>query len=137
MIAKINPTANLDRYLREDKTFQRLTDEYKKQGSIVIAYDFDGTVYDSEKEGIEFFIVPELLRRIRDLDLAKLIVFTGRSENEYSEIMSYLEKNNIPYDQISQNGKSPYNLLLDDRAGLKSAYDTLNRFVKCVEHGYI
>ena len=58
------------------------------------------------------------------------------------EILAYLSANDIPYDTINEDiisfggRKVYYNLLLDDRAGLREVYDLLTRFLKEVEDSH-
>lgn len=114
----------------------RLNDEYKKHGKIIVAYDFDGTVYDFHGEGYKFPRVIDLIQRVRPY--AHLVVYTASKEERFPFIKQYLRDNNIPFDAINetpiglnvpQGGKLYYNILLDDRAGLESALDTLEYFL--------
>ncbi len=139
---KLTPTYDYDRYLSDKYAFNRLLKEYKKYGQIIVAYDFDGTVHDFHKEGLGFRIVPQLLRECKELGIAKFIVFTAREEKDYGYIRDYLNKMDIPFDTINENildlekqgNKLYYNILLDDRAGLKSAYDVLLGVMSCVKY---
>ncbi|MEC3148107.1 hypothetical protein, partial [Bacillus thuringiensis] len=65
---------------------------------------------------------------------AYLMVYTARRDSELSFVKKYLEENDIPFDSINEtpgfipftDGKKLYyNILLDDRAGLPSAYRCL------------
>ncbi|MFI8677541.1 hypothetical protein [Bacillus thuringiensis] len=123
----------MDLYLYEENVTERLIREWKKYGSLVVAYDFDNTVYDYHKEGHSYEYVIQLLREAKKLN-AYLMVYTARRDRELSFVKEYLEENNIPFDSInetpdfipfSDGKKLYYNILLDDRAGLPSAYRCL------------
>ncbi|HDR7922283.1 hypothetical protein [Bacillus paranthracis] len=123
----------MDLYLYEENVTERLIREWKKYGSLVVAYDFDNTVYDYHKEGHSYECVIQLLREAKKLN-AYLMVYTARRDSELFFVKEYLEENNIPFDSInetpdfipfSDEKKLYYNILLDDRAGLPSAYRCL------------
>lgn len=130
-----------DPYMDAKKSINRLVAEWTKYGKLVIAYDFDGTVYDFHKEGFTFKMVPELLRECKEQG-AHLIVYTANSDIEF--IKNYLDANNIPFDYINENppelnlpkgGKLYYNILLDDRAGLNEAYLQLQTALMIMKGG--
>ncbi|MFJ8528526.1 hypothetical protein [Bacillus sp. NPDC094106] len=123
----------MDLYLHEENVTARLITEWKKYGSLVVAYDFDNTVYDYHKEGHSYDDVIRLLRESKKLN-AYLMVYTARQDSELSFVKGYLEENDIPFDSINETPgfipftegkKLYYNILLDDRAGLPSAYRCL------------
>lgn len=133
----------IDFYMSWINAANRLVKEWKKYGDLIIAYDFDNTVYDFHKEGHIYEYVPNLLRQCKELG-AKLVVFTASPTDRYSFIAEYLEKRNIPYDTINENPlgvdlpegrKLYYNILLDDRAGLGDAVRTLEIAVKIMKGG--
>ena len=140
-----------DHYLCYGNYYGRLKDELNKYGKLVVAYDFDDTVYDFHNKGRSYTNIIELLRRLKNLDIAYLVVYTCSEKERYEEIKNYLIENNIPFDSINElpdeiKGKVPsgnklyYNVLLDDRAGLDMPYNALstlclnieerNRFIK-------
>lgn len=132
----------MDYYLRNSNAIKRLTEEWKKKGKIIIAYDFDETVYDFHKKGRTYKNVIELLKRCQKFG-AYFIVFTCCGDSEYDKITNYLNQNNLPYDQINENvdfieytgRKVYYNIFLDDRAGLSASYKTLLKTIKIMEKG--
>ncbi len=125
----------MDYYLNSENTYQRLEREYQQYNALVVAFDFDNTVYDYHQKGLEFTQVIELLRQLKQIG-CYLIIFTANDDYEF--IKEYCTKSKIPYDSINQNPpfyqtQSPkiyYNALLDDRAGLRETYDCLSRLVK-------
>src|ERR1700760_2881388 len=120
----------IDEYLIPNASFLRLYDEYKKYGKLVVAYDFDNTVYDFHKKGNTYTQVIELLQ---SLSAARcyMICFTANSDKVFIE--SYLRQYYIPFDSVNENPpffkceerKIYYNVLLDDRAGLVQVYQEL------------
>lgn len=122
----------MDYYLNQDNSKQRLLKEWMKYNELIIAYDFDNTVFDYHGEGHNYNMVIDLLRKCRDVG-AKFIVFTSKSESEYDFIKAYLVANDIPFDKINEdiiekfNGRKVYyNILLDDRAGLRDSFEQLS-----------
>lgn len=123
----------MDYYLSVNNAIERLTDEWLKYGSIIIAYDFDDTVYDFHKKGKSYNDVISLLQECNKYG-AYFIVFTACGKDEEDKISKYLNANKIPFDKINDNidfikftgRKVYYNIMLDDRAGLQSAYLTLS-----------
>ncbi len=126
--------AGSDFYLDEENAYQRLNEEYEKYHTLIVAYDFDNTVFDYNKKGIEFPDVIGLLKVCKEVG-CHLAVFTSDDEERIPEIKAYLDSHGIPYDSINENHDSIkfngrkiyYNILLDDRAGLPSAFRILSR----------
>lgn len=118
--------------MSDKRCVQRLVSEWMEHESLIIAYDYDDTVFDFHNTKDTFDDVIKLLRKCKKLG-AKLIVFTCCGEDQYSDIKAFLQSNDIPFDSINDNvdgvnftgRKIFYNILLDDRAGLKSAYKML------------
>lgn len=129
----------MDFYLDKKNTYQRLVSEYEKYESLVVAFDFDNTVYDYHNAGIEFSEVISLL-----IDLKKIgcymIVFTANEDEIF--VKNYCKKMAIPFDVINENPpfhksnsrKIYYNILLDDRAGLKEAYEHLKMLIHYINY---
>lgn len=70
------------------------------------------------------------------------MVFSASQEERYPYIADYLNQNNIPFDAINEDvliekrkptRKLYYNILLDDRAGLGSAYAALDMLYNRLE----
>lgn len=131
----------MDHYLSDENAVERLLKEWLQYEKVVVAYDFDSTVYDYHNEGHTYNDVVNLLREAKYLG-AHLVVFTASPEEKYPYIRKYLEDNNIPFDSINENpdfvpstngSKIYFNILLDDRAGLKSAYSTLKSVIELIK----
>lgn len=127
----------MDYYLNRQNATNRLFDEYKKYSKIIIAYDFDNTVFDYHGDGHSYEDVMSLIRDFKEH--ARFIVFSSSKEERYSFIEDYLNLNTLPFDSINGDlvgdfgRKVYYNILLDDRAGLDSAYNTLKELLKLIK----
>lgn len=126
-------------YLSDAACIYRLVDEYKKYGSLVIAYDFDNCVYDYHSKGHDYIEVIDLLREAKEINFY-LIVFTA--EKDIEKVKTTLIDLKIPFDAINENPpffksdarKIYFNLLLDDRAGLYSAYLQLKETIFIIKN---
>ncbi|AHZ10082.1 hypothetical protein [Bacillus phage Hakuna] len=123
----------MDYFMSEGNAARRLLREWDAYGRIVVAYDFDNTVYDYHQEGHDYSEVIELIHELHEAG-AYLMVYTARPNTELYKVSNYLKENMIPFDSINkmpdflpftENKKLYYNILLDDRAGLKSAVNIL------------
>lgn len=127
-----------DQYLKPNASFQRLFDEYHKYGSLVIAYDFDNTVYDFHQKGEVYEEVIELLHDLKSIGCF-LTVFTANEDEQF--VAQYLHMCSIPFDAINENPpffrsearKIYFNALLDDRAGLKQVFEELTLLVTLIK----
>ncbi|MFD2330182.1 hypothetical protein ACFSR7_13115 [Cohnella sp. GCM10020058] len=133
----------MDFYLEDEHVVSRLVTEWRKYGRLVVAYDYDNTVFDYHRAGLSFDDVPQLLRECRSLG-AYLIVFTACGKSQFPAITAYLQDNDIPFDAINEDppfvpssgGRKIYfNILLDDRAGLGSAYRCLQSALDIMKRG--
>ena len=123
----------MDPYLIDLNCVKRLVNEWVKHKSLVIAYDYDNTVFDYHDVGYKFDGIISTLKECKQYG-GKFIVFSCSPKDRHSEMISYLDGNGIPWDTINENivslhggeGKVFYNILLDDRAGLKSSFSVLN-----------
>ncbi len=128
----------IDEYLIPNASFLRLYDEYKKYGSLVIAYDLDNTVYDFHKKGKTYDQVIELLVELKEAK-CYMICFTANEDMEF--VKQYLFENSIPVDGVNENppffkgsaAKIYYNAYLDDRAGLLQVYTELKLLLTLIQ----
>ena len=127
----------MDSFFDKDRQLEVLTEQYKRHGKIIVAFDFDDTVSPFRGDSCEQ--VGQLIRDIRPY--AHLICFTARTPDRQTEAQEYLEKNNIPYDFINKEfdgsemtGKLYFNQLLDDKAGLYESYRILTDFLEIVKN---
>lgn len=128
----------MDEYLVPNSSFLRLYEEYKKYRSLVIAYDFDNTVYDFHKKGNTYWQIITLLQKLKELGCI-CICFTANQDEEF--VKSYCKTYNIPLDKLNENPdffksnskKIYYNAFLDDRAGLQQVYQELLLLINLIE----
>jgi hypothetical protein len=118
-----------DRFLDQSECVKRLCDDYKKHKNLFIAFDFDNTVFDFHNVGDTFPKMESLLRMLKSLGF-NLILFTGNEGEKLDSIISYCKERGYEPTYINENPimktrKPYYNILLDDRAGLNGAYQTL------------
>ena len=128
----------MDEYFNEHKAVDRLVEEWEKHGKLIVAYDFDNTVFDYDKKGATYNQMIELLKTCKKLGCT-MIVFTCRSFDQYDVVEEYLKDKGIPYDFINENDPSVefetsrkifYSIFFDDRAGIKSAYEIMVRTIE-------
>lgn len=126
-----------DPYLNEDNCYERLRWEYIKHGRIIVAVDYDDTLFPYHNKDNTHNQIIDLLKICANLDFY-IVIFTASAPERYLEIEEYCRKIELGIDSINKNpiplkfgnhGKIYYNILLDDRAGLASAYNTLKRLV--------
>jgi len=128
----------MDFYLNTENTYSRLYQEYNKYGSLVVAFDFDNTVFDYHNNGWSFDQMVNLLQQLKHIG-CYLIVFTANEDEEF--VKTYCKENNIPFDGVNENPpfyksesrKIYYNILLDDRAGLNESYTVLRKLIKSIK----
>ena len=126
-----------DTFFDVDKLTESLINDYRKYGKIIIAYDFDDTVFPS-KPDYHCKNVVKLLQLCTEM-----ICYTARStEKMLDEVRKELKRNRIRFDAINDNiprikqeveitcpSKVMFGVFLDNRAGLESAYKALLNFL--------
>lgn len=128
----------MDEFLHPTANFDRLLAEFRRYDSLTIGFDFDGTIHDYHGTGASYEMVRQLLRDLHSIG-CKLVCWTAYKDLGY--VADFLDKNSIPFHSINEGGiplpwesKKPFfSALLDDRAGLISAYNDLTRLVKTIE----
>lgn len=132
MNPKIDETGEaLDTFLSVGNIIERAIQEYVEHKHFIVAFDMDDTVWVNN--GCCCDQVVELLRVCSAIPSMRLVVFTARSPENYNETINQLNKLGIRYDAINENidrssnknNKIFFNIFLDDRAGLPSAYEAL------------
>lgn len=115
-------------------SINRLIDDYKKHKNIIVAFDFDNTIYDYHHKGYCFDSVIELLRKCSDIGFTMVLFTANENESKLKFCKQYCSANGIRIDFINEspimNTRKPYyNILLDDRAGLAESYYILSTFL--------
>lgn len=121
--------------MKLNKYIQRLANEWHVHGRIVVAVDYDSTLFYwptiENQEDIQ-----KVIRILKDVQQvgAYIVVFTASSKERFNEIINHCNKIGINVDSINENpiplpyghdGKIFYNINLCDRSGLNEALDTL------------
>ena len=129
-----------DPFMNREIVKDRLRNEYKKYGQLIIAYDFDYTVHSYREETWTYEFVMNLLREWRPY--AKFVVFTASPITRYAYIKTYLKTHNLPYDKVNEevferqrSRKIYYNVFLDDRAGLGETSEILTELLNEIKEG--
>ncbi len=128
-----------DPYLDHTQCVARLKRELEKHGRLIVALDFDDTVFPFAQSGHTHERVIDLARECSDLRWF-IVVFTASNPDRYPMILAYLAEQGINVTSINVNppelnlpfgkwGKIYYNVFLDDRAGLASACAALQEVV--------
>jgi hydroxymethylpyrimidine pyrophosphatase-like HAD family hydrolase len=125
-------------YLNPENTLKRTIQEYELHGSLIVAVDFDNTLYDYHQQGLDCGEIIELLADLRRIQ-CKIIIWTASEQVAF--IKNHCHEHDIPFDNINTNppffkSSSPkiyYNELLDDRAGLAEVYHRLVKLVRYVD----
>ncbi len=131
----------MDPFLDNNNAFERLLTEYRLHKRLIVAFDFDDTVYDFHKKGREYSQVIDLLKRCQEVGF-HLTLLTDLYEGKKEAIHDFYTKTGITPDLVNDTpaflpfghcGKPYYNILLDDRAGLSGAYNLLLTIVEIAE----
>jgi hypothetical protein len=138
-----------DPFLDPDFSFKRLERDYFRHGSLVVAVDYDGTLFDLHKLGVNHNLIRTLIRECKELGF-KIVIYTAGRAERYDGMEQFLKENNIPFDAINKDisgriekfpdfdfstSKMYYNIFLDDRSGLRAAYEDLRKLVDNIKKG--
>jgi DNA-binding LacI/PurR family transcriptional regulator len=124
-------------YLNPNNALDRLRNDWNKHGSLIVAVDFDSTIYPYQyHEGDDFEAIRQLVRDLYSLGCT-IIIWTASEEERHASIKYLLKQVEIPYHHFNENspnvkftGRKIYaNAYLDDRAGLYEVFNHLNTLV--------
>ena len=118
----------------------RLKEEYDKYGKLIVAFDFDNTIYDFHNNGGDYSEVIELLKECIKLEFDLILFTVDEDPYKISEKIRWLVSNDlwnyksshffVYTSPIFSGSRKPYyNILLDDRAGLEESYNILKQVV--------
>lgn len=118
----------------------RLKGEYDKYGKLIVAFDFDNTIYDFHNNGGDYGEVIELLKECIKLGFDLILFTVDEDSDKVSEKVRWLVSNDlwnyksshffVNTSPIFSGSRKPYyNILLDDRAGLEESYNILKQVV--------
>lgn len=132
-----------DPYFDTEICVERLFQVYQKHGNIIIACDFDETIYPFHNSSDKFDRVIYLLQECSDLNFS-IIIFTSGLNERHEFMRQYCENNDIKISGINENlpdmkfgrdgAKIYYNILLDDKAGLGQAYEILRKTINKLKY---
>lgn len=126
-----------DPFSNTSNIVKRLHKEYKKHPKLIIACDFDDTVYDFHKLGALHERAINVVKQCAALGFY-VVLWTAAAPERFNFMKKHMQDNGIHVDAINENpiklpfgnnGKIYYNILLDDRAGLGQALDALEIFL--------
>lgn len=121
---------------------ERLFNQYLRTPELIIAVDFDETIFDFHNKGYKFPKIVEILKKCNDLNF-HIIIFTSSKKERHEFILKYCEELEIKVTCINKNsidsqfgndGKIFYNLFLDDRAGLGQTYEILKLTIDKIKY---
>lgn len=121
-------------YWSDDRlSIERLKQEYKLHHTLVIGFDFDNTIYDSHDNGLNVDPVKLLLKQCSVLGFTMCLYTISSNPDEMTTLdkIDYCTGIGIQVDYVNKSPLLPnpykpfFNILLDDRAGLAAAYNTL------------
>lgn len=107
---------------------RRLEKELNTHGSLVIGFDFDNTVFDVHNNGRNYKDIIDALKNCKDKGWTLCLYTSELDENWLKWKIDYCKHFGIEPDYVNESPllkgtKKPFfSLLLDDRAGLQSAY---------------
>ncbi len=138
---KAGPGASLDTYMNPAACVDRLWREYTKHGRLIVATDWDETC-QAFHGGTTHDMIIDLLRRCSALGF-HIYIFTASNPERWPAMKAQAKEWGITVaDGVNVNpvplpfgnwGKPYWNCLLDDRAGLSAAYQTLLAVVERAE----
>jgi hydroxymethylpyrimidine pyrophosphatase-like HAD family hydrolase len=127
----------------DQRYVDRLIRQYKEHKSLVIAVDFDDTIYPGNvNTSDQLSKVLITLRECTALGL-KLVIFTARNQKDFPEILNFCDRHKLDVKAINEDivelvkptsGKIYYNVLLDDKAGLEQALKILRSALSIIKH---
>ena len=135
----VNMRGDIDHFMYRKVQVQRLYADYCKHGTLIVAVDFDNTIYDFHKKGLTFNTVVYTLHQCNALDLS-VVIFTAT--DDYDLVYAQCDKLGIRIKgvnidllpQFASSRKMYYNILLDDRAGLFEAYCILRECMDMIRN---
>lgn len=131
----------MDTFFSTNNSVLRLFQEWEKHKKLLIAVDFDETIFDFHKKGTDHTMVINLLKKCNELGFY-VTIFSASKPERYDFMRSHMEELGVKIDAINKNvielpygnnGKIYYNILLDDRAGLGQAYTILASVIEMIK----
>jgi hypothetical protein len=130
-----------DPYTNVSTCVDRLYREWQAHPQLIVATDFDDTVFPYHATGHTHFEVIGALERAFKARFY-IVLLTASAPHRFDEMRAFMLKHGITVHSVNENpielpfgkhGKPYYNILLDDRAGLGQALETLKAVLDKVE----
>lgn len=127
-----------DPYFSTDRSVDRLLEQYRLHKTLIVATDYDDTIYDYHKKGFSYPKVIELLLQCQSLNFTLVMLTTVEDESKLKDNVEYCAKLGLRIKYVNEGpimpkAKKPFfNIYLDDKAGLGQAYDILNQTVQLI-----
>ncbi len=122
-----------DPFMDESICVERLAKEWRKHGQLIVAVDFDDTIFGFHNPTDTHPRVLALLKEVSDMGCL-IAIYTASTPERWPMMRAFVEEHGIKVASINENpiklpygvwGKIYYNVFLDERAGLPSAYRVL------------
>lgn len=113
----------------------RLMTELSKHKKLVVGFDFDNTIFDCYANGGDYSSIIRLLQDCKRLGFILCLYTAELREDWLKWKVDYCKHFGIEPDYVNESPLLPgtkkpfFNILLDDRAGLESAYVILKDVV--------
>ena len=115
----------------------KITEVYETHGNIIIALDFDDTIYDWKSKGYDVEHVVNLVLQSQSRLNAKVILFTCREGEWLDFAVNYCGEKGISLYGVNENPDHPptkskpfYNIMLDDKACLPETCKVLEALLE-------
>jgi hypothetical protein len=112
--------------------YDKIAGVFAAHNNLIIAVDFDDTIYDWKNQGFDCDYVVDLVKRCQQKLNAKIILFTCRQGLHLAWAIEYCVQKGIKLHGVNENpdypptfGKPFYNILLDDKASLGPTCEAL------------
>ena len=118
--------------------FSRLLNEYKQYGKLIIGFDFDNTIFDYGNKGGDYSEVITLLQKCKEAGFILCLYTLSLNQENLDWKIVFCKQHHIEPDYVNESpvlsgySKPFFNILLDDRAGLESAYLLLKSVIKYI-----
>lgn len=125
-----------------NKYVDRLVRQYLEHDNLVIAVDFDDTIFPGNvNHAGDLKPIIETLKESSTIGF-KNVIYTARNKKYFPEILQFCKDNEIDVWGINEDvvklkeptsGKIYYNLFLDDKAGLEEAHKILCEAIEIIK----
>ena len=137
---KISKLENGDSYLNDSLAISRLLEEYEKFGNLIVGVDFDSTIFDLYETNLDVTKVINLILKCQDAGFtlcmwsaipdSHSLTYKKRISKDIGINFQYFNESPV----MNDSRKPHFNILLDDRAGLRSAHNILSMTLRELGH---